>query len=309
MAVIIGFFRALFQLRDRRFRRVLIRSVAYSAVLIVGFGLGAGWLVMLLPDTVALPLIREVTVPLISEVTVPVVGEVAVPLRQVEVITFPLMIMVSSLLMFPTAGMVVYLMLDDIVDAVEARYYPHLPELRPSGWIEIIVGAVAFSLLVLTVNLGALIFYLVAGALAPLVFWVVNGFLIGREFFTLIAGRRLPPDEVAALRRTHGWRIWFAGCLMAVPLSLPLISLVIPVLGAATHTHMFHRFWRPEPSSKPEDGEEPEPEVSDAPTEACAHGGTPGDALTKGMARRIKRLEARRWLKRLWPRRPHPRGV
>ena len=42
MAEIIGFFRALFQLRDRRFRRVLIRSVAYSAVLIVGFGLGAG---------------------------------------------------------------------------------------------------------------------------------------------------------------------------------------------------------------------------------------------------------------------------
>ena len=37
MAEIIGFFRALFQLRDRRFRRVLIRSVAYSAVLIVGF--------------------------------------------------------------------------------------------------------------------------------------------------------------------------------------------------------------------------------------------------------------------------------
>ncbi len=42
MVEIIGFFRALFQLRDRRFRRVLIRSVAYSAVLIFGFGLGAG---------------------------------------------------------------------------------------------------------------------------------------------------------------------------------------------------------------------------------------------------------------------------
>ena len=51
MAEIIGFFRALFQLRDRRFRRALIRSVAYSAVLIVGLGAGsrvwrkreAGW--------------------------------------------------------------------------------------------------------------------------------------------------------------------------------------------------------------------------------------------------------------------------
>ena len=29
--------------------------------------------------------------------------------------------------------------------------------------------------------------------------------------------------------------------MMAAPLSEPLINLVIPVLGAATFTHMFHR--------------------------------------------------------------------
>jgi CysZ protein len=28
---------------------------------------------------------------------------------------------------------------------------------------------------------------------------------------------------------------------MAVPLSIPLINLLIPVLGAATFTHLYHR--------------------------------------------------------------------
>ena len=29
--------------------------------------------------------------------------------------------------------------------------------------------------------------------------------------------------------------------LMALPLSIPLVNLVIPILGAATFTHLFHR--------------------------------------------------------------------
>jgi CysZ protein len=31
---------------------------------------------------------------------------------------------------------------------------------------------------------------------------------------------------------------------MAAPLSIPLINLVIPVLGVATFTHLFHRLAR-----------------------------------------------------------------
>jgi uncharacterized protein involved in cysteine biosynthesis len=36
-------------------------------------------------------------------------------------------------------------------------------------------------------------------------------------------------------------QIWVAGILMAVPLSVPLVNLFIPLLGAATFTHLFHR--------------------------------------------------------------------
>jgi uncharacterized protein involved in cysteine biosynthesis len=36
-------------------------------------------------------------------------------------------------------------------------------------------------------------------------------------------------------------KVWLAGILMAAPLSIPLVNLVIPVLGVATFTHLFHR--------------------------------------------------------------------
>jgi uncharacterized protein involved in cysteine biosynthesis len=81
----------------------------------------------------------------------------------------------------------------------------------------------------------------VAGPATPLVFWGVNGFLLGREYFTLVAQRRLSPEDAKAMRRRNRWRIWLAGTLMAAPLSLPLVNLVIPVLGVATFTHLFHQ--------------------------------------------------------------------
>jgi CysZ protein len=44
-----------------------------------------------------------------------------------------------------------------------------------------------------------------------------------------------------ALRKRHWLTVWWAGGLMAAPLSIPFVNLLVPVLGAATFTHLFHR--------------------------------------------------------------------
>jgi uncharacterized protein involved in cysteine biosynthesis len=94
------------------------------------------------------------------------------------------------------------------------------------------------------VNLVAMIFYLLSGPFAPLVFWAVNGYLFGREYFELVALRRMGAVDMRRLRRRHGLRIWLAGTLMAVPLSIPVLNLLVPVVGVAAMTHLFHRLWR-----------------------------------------------------------------
>jgi uncharacterized protein involved in cysteine biosynthesis len=41
--------------------------------------------------------------------------------------------------------------------------------------------------------------------------------------------------------REHQTEIWVAGTLMAIPLVVPIMNLIIPILGTATCTHLYHR--------------------------------------------------------------------
>ena len=69
----------------------------------------------------------------------------------------------------------------------------------------------------------------------------LNGFLLGREYFQVAALRREGPEGARTLRRRHAIKIWLTGCLMALPLAIPVVNLLVPTLGAATFTHLYHR--------------------------------------------------------------------
>jgi uncharacterized protein involved in cysteine biosynthesis len=235
MGVVADFLRAVRQLFDARFTGVFLRSIALTVGLLVALSLGAVWLVGLLPESFDLPWI----------------GAVATPFTAVRGLALGAMALLSAFLMFPVAAMFVNLYLDQIVDAVEARHYPELPPARAMGFTEAVKSGLKFTLVVLAVNLGALILYLLSGPFAPLVFWLVNGYLFGREYFELVAQRRLDGGETRALRGRYSWRIWLAGSLMAVPLSVPVLNLIVPVVGVATYTHMFHRLWQRNAVNRP----------------------------------------------------------
>jgi uncharacterized protein involved in cysteine biosynthesis len=151
------------------------------------------------------------------------------------------MLVLSVVLMVPVAAAVVGFFLDDIAAAVEARHYPALPPVQPLGLSEQVADSARFLALVVAVNAVALVIYLTVPPLAPFVFWIVNGFLLGKEYFQLVAMRRLGRAGGLALAQRHFWRIWIAGTLMAIPLSVPLLNLVVPIVGVAVFTHQFHR--------------------------------------------------------------------
>lgn len=220
------FFRALGQLTDHRFRRVMLIGVLLSLALLVGIYAGF------------LALIQWVTP---STIDIPFVGPVGGLGTLLSWGSALFMIGLSVFLMVPVASAFTGLFLDDVAQAVEDRHYPGLPAVARLPFMDGLIETVNFFALLLAVNLAALVLYGFAGPFIPVVFWAVNGLLLGREYFTMIATRRLGRVRARALRRRHAAQIWIAGSLMAAPLSLPLINLLIPVLGAATFTHMFHR--------------------------------------------------------------------
>ena len=115
----------------------------------------------------------------------------------------------------------------------------------PARLADTLVETANFIGLLVAVNVVALFIYIFTGPFIPLAFWALNGLLLGREYFTLVAARRLGRPAAKQLRGQHWLQIWLAGTLMAVPLSVPLVNLAIPVLGVATFTHMFHRLAAP----------------------------------------------------------------
>ena len=150
----------------------------------------------------------------------------------------------ASFLLFPAAtSLVLSFFLDRVVDAVEARHYPALPAARDQPLAETIRGALAFAAVAIAVNLVALPIYLLLLFLPPfnlLVFYMVNGYLLGREYFELVAVRRLEAAEAGRLRRQARGRVLLSGVVIAILLTIPLVNIVMPVVAAAFMVHVFH---------------------------------------------------------------------
>ena len=217
--------RATAQFSDPAFWGVAAKAIALTIVTLIGLGAaviwGIGWL---LPDQINLPWIGTVTW-----------VENAISWAAV-----PLMAVLSVFLMVPVASAVTGLFLEDVADAVEARHFPHLPPATPLGIAQTLRESLGFLAVMAGANLLALVLYLIFLPFAPLIFWGLNGFLLGWEYFQLVAARRVGLKEATQLRRKHALSIWLAGGVMAVVLSVPMLNLLVPILGAATYTHLFH---------------------------------------------------------------------
>lgn len=138
----------------------------------------------------------------------------------------------------PVTSLVAGFFLESLAARIEAQDYPGDAPGRDQSTIQSLRVALTFALVLLVVNLAALPLYLI-----PLVnvgvFWLVNGYLMGREYFELVALRHLGPAGAAALRRAHRGQIWAAGFLMALFASVPLVNLLAPLFGVAFMVHLF----------------------------------------------------------------------
>ena len=161
-----------------------------------------------------------------------------------------LMIALSVFLMIPVASAITSLFLDEVADAVEDKHYPELPDVPRVTFAEGLKDSVNFLGVLIAANIFALVLYAFFPPFSLFIFWGLNGFLLGREYFQLVAMRRVGRAEAKKLRKKHLGTIWLAGTLMAMPLVVPILNLVIPILGAATFTHLYHQL-EPSPQRAP----------------------------------------------------------
>ena len=221
--------KALRQCSDPAFRQVLLRSLGFSLVVFVLLWVvagallawGGGWLL----DWIA------------AEGVWQDVLEVVFGAAGVGGVLF------ASFILFPAVMvMVMSFLLEDIAAAVEARHYPALPPARPQPIGEMLRSGLAFAAITVAINLLALPFYLLLIFLPPfnlILFYLVNGILFGREYFEIVAFRRLPPLEAKRLRRRYRRRLFLAGVLITVMMTIPIFNLLAPIVATGFMVHVF----------------------------------------------------------------------
>jgi len=152
-------------------------------------------------------------------------------------------VFIITLLLFPAvATTVLSFLLDRVARAVEASHYPSLGPARRQGVAEVTWQALRFTAVMLLVNLLGLVVYIplaIFFGLGAALYLVVNGYLMGREYFELVAMRRLDPRTADMLRRTHSGRIWLGGIVLALISTVPFLNLLAPVIGTAAMLHEF----------------------------------------------------------------------
>jgi CysZ protein len=144
----------------------------------------------------------------------------------------------SVFLIPPVTSLIAGLYLDDIGAEVECVHYPADPPGHELSTLAAMGIACKFFLVVLAVNLVALLLLLIPGV-NLIAFYLGNGYLLGREYFELVAMRHLPVGEAQQLRVANKAYIFLCGLVIAGMASVPILNLLTPLFATAFMVHIY----------------------------------------------------------------------
>ena len=213
---------AITQLYSKPFRGVFWRSLGYTILLLIG----AWFLLEMAVSTYLVPFLSPW--PWVATALVWLTGTG--------------MFIGAGFLIAPVSALFAGLFLDDIASKVETSHYPRdrpgeeLPVAKAT-WL-----AVKFTVLVVIANLIALLLVLLPG-INFIVFFFLNGFLLGREYFQFAALRFADETQVTQLRQANEGAIFLGGMIIAAFMAIPLLNLATPIFAAALMVHV-HKYCR-----------------------------------------------------------------
>jgi CysZ protein len=148
-----------------------------------------------------------------------------------------LLVVAFFFLMAPVTAIFAGLFLDDVALRVETRHYPRDARGTPLTAARSIAIALQFAAVVLAINLAILPLVFTGIGAAALV--AANAYLIGREYFEMVAMRHMPVDEARLLRKENTPRILAAGIIPALLSLVPVLNLAVPLFATSYFVHIF----------------------------------------------------------------------
>ena len=151
-----------------------------------------------------------------------------------------------ALLLAPVTAIIAGFFLDDVAEVIEKRDYPAEAPGTALPLGRAIAGSINFLGVVILGNLVALFLLFIPGV-NLVAFFLVNGYLLGREFFEFAAMRYRSPAEARLLRAKHASTVLIAGLLVAAFLAIPIVNLLTPLFAAGLMVHLHKTLSRKDP--------------------------------------------------------------
>lgn len=141
-------------------------------------------------------------------------------------------------LIAPISALFAGLFQDEIADIVDRKDYSGDRPGKALPFAQSVGQTVKFTGIVILGNLFALLLLLVPGV-NLVAFFLVNGYLLGREFFEFAAMRFMTPAEAKAFRKARGGTVFLAGLVIAGLLAVPILNLVTPIFATIFMLHLY----------------------------------------------------------------------
>jgi uncharacterized protein involved in cysteine biosynthesis len=126
---------------------------------------------------------------------------------------------------------------DEIAEHVEREYYPADPPGTALPLTRAVLEGTKVALLAILVYLCALPFVFVG--IGAVIFFIATAYLLGREYFELVAMRFHTVTEAKAIRRARRAEVFVAGLFIAAFVAIPIVNLATPLFGMAFMVHVY----------------------------------------------------------------------
>ncbi len=147
--------------------------------------------------------------------------------------------MVLAWFMFPLLYPVLVSFFDEqVADIIDGADYADRPKAEAPFW-PTLGNDVVFTLKALALNIICLPLLLIPG-LGLVVYYGLNGYLLGMQFFRMAAGRRVSRAQAEVLEKKNFTSIMLTGVTISFFATIPFVNLAAPILGVAIMTHLFY---------------------------------------------------------------------
>jgi CysZ protein len=151
--------------------------------------------------------------------------------------------LVVGFLFAPLSTIFTSIYLDDVVDAVEDKFYKDQKAGKRLGIMPLlwIAGGLAFWILFLNILVIPLYIMFFWVPFLPFgIFIFLNSYLLGWGYYEMVAVRHLGRKQAARHRRAIRGEVLLGGLLITGLYSVPFVNMFAPIIGAAVLSHLFH---------------------------------------------------------------------